>query len=91
VYELLFSLLIGWWLWKRGGKPRPLGWMTGEYLLLSGFGRFLVEFIRLNPKIYWAMSNAQVAALGSAIVGVVILLAARRHKPAFAATEPAPG
>ena len=27
-------------------------------------GRFLVEFVRINPKLYWGMSNAQVAALG---------------------------
>ncbi len=69
VYEFLYALLIGWWLWKRGGKPMPLGFLTGEYLVLSGIGRFLVEFERINPRLYWGMSNAQVAALGSVAVG----------------------
>lgn len=77
VYELLYSLLIGWWLWKRGARPRPLGALTGEYLLLSGVGRFLVEFVRINPKLYWGMSNAQVAALGSVVVGAGMMVVCR--------------
>jgi phosphatidylglycerol---prolipoprotein diacylglyceryl transferase len=77
VYELLFALVVGWWLWKRGSKPLPLGFLTGEYLLLSGIGRFLVEFVRINPKLYFGMSNAQVAALGSALVGAIIMFATR--------------
>ena len=53
---------------------RPIGWLTGLYLILSGIGRFLVEFVRINPRIYWGMSNAQVAALGSILVGALLLL-----------------
>ena len=33
-----------------GAKYRPIGWLTGLYLVLSGLGRFLVEFVRINPK-----------------------------------------
>jgi phosphatidylglycerol:prolipoprotein diacylglycerol transferase len=81
IYELIFSLLIGWWLWKRGSKPLPLGFITGEYLVLSGIGRFLVEFVRINPKIYFnqTFSNAQVAALGTIIVGAIIMVATRNN------------
>ena len=60
-------------------KPRPLGQITGEYLILSGIARFLVEFIRINPKIYWGMSNAQLASLGSIVVGIVFVAVARWH------------
>ena len=62
----------------------PLGFLTGEYLLLSGVGRFLVEFIRINPRLYWGMSNAQVAALGSAFVGAAVMFATR-NSPAVVA------
>ncbi len=84
IYELLFALLIGWWLWKRGGKPLPLGFLTGEYLVLSGVGRFLVEFVRINPRLYFGMSNAQVAALGSAVVGAVLMLLTRNNEAVIA-------
>jgi len=78
VYELLFSLALAWLLWRLGTKTRPVGWLTGVYLVLSGLGRFLVEFVRINPKLYLGMSNAQVAALGSVLVGAVVMLVARR-------------
>ena len=53
IYELLFAIAVAVWLWKRGAKPLPLGFLTGEYLVLSGIGRFLVEFVRINPRIYF--------------------------------------
>jgi phosphatidylglycerol---prolipoprotein diacylglyceryl transferase len=82
VYELLFSLALGWLLWQLGRKFRPVGWMTGLYLVLSGLGRFLVEFVRINPKLYLGMSNAQVAALGSVVVGLVVIVVAGRRPAA---------
>ena len=77
VYELLAALLIAWFLWRRGRKPA--GEITGEYLVLAGIARFLVEFIRINPKLYLGMSNAQVASLGSMLVGLLLIVWARRR------------
>jgi phosphatidylglycerol:prolipoprotein diacylglycerol transferase len=59
-----------------------VGWLTGLYLLLSGVGRFLVEFVRINPKLYFhnTMSNAQVAAAASAIVGLIAMTAAQKMR-----------
>jgi phosphatidylglycerol:prolipoprotein diacylglycerol transferase len=87
IYELLVALLIAAWLWRRGTKSGRLsaGQITGEYLVLSGVARFLVEFIRINPRIYWGMSNAQVASLGSIVAGILLMLWARRHSTATAA------
>ncbi len=79
LYELIAGLVIGWFLWWRGGKQRGTGAIVGEYLVLSGIARFLVEFIRRNPKILWDLSNAQLASLGSVVVGIgLIWWAARR-------------
>jgi len=62
-------------LWNLSERHKPIGWLTGMYLLLSGIGRFLVEFVRVNPKLYFGhtMSNAQVAALGSVLAGIIVL------------------
>ena len=82
IYELLFSLVLFWLLWQLAKRPRPVGWLTGLYLVLAGIGRFLVEFVRINPKLYFhnTMSNAQVAAIASAIVGLVVMgIAQARH------------
>lgn len=83
VYELLFSLAVAWLLWSLGRKSRPIGWLTGLYLVLSGVGRFLVEFVRINPRLYFGMSNAQVAALGSVVVGVIVMVVAARRATAM--------
>jgi len=83
IYELIAGLLIGWWLWLRGAKNLGTGAVVGEYLLLTGIARFLVEFIRRNPKILLGLSNAQLASVGSMAAGVVLMwIAARRSKNA---------
>lgn len=72
LYELAAGLLIGWWLWRRAGKPHPVGLVLGQYLALSGLARFLVEFVRRNPKVFWGLSNAQLASLGAVIGGCAL-------------------
>jgi phosphatidylglycerol---prolipoprotein diacylglyceryl transferase len=95
IYELLVALLIAGYLWRRGAKSGdgsvpPLGQITGEYLVLSGVARFLVEFIRINPRIYWGMTNAQVASLGSIVAGILLIVWARRHSTTASAAEVMP-
>jgi phosphatidylglycerol:prolipoprotein diacylglycerol transferase len=80
-FEFLVALALAWVLWRLGRKARPLGWLTGVYLVLTGTARFIVEFWRINPKLYFhhTMSNAQVAALGSAVVGTLLVAAVWRN------------
>lgn len=80
LYELLFSLALCWLLWRLGRRLLPVGMLTGIYLVLSGFGRFLVEFVRVNPRLYLGMSNAQVAALCSILAGLLLMVWAWEKK-----------
>jgi phosphatidylglycerol:prolipoprotein diacylglycerol transferase len=73
LFELAAGLAIGWWLWKRAGKPHATGTIVGQYLVLTGMARFLVEFIRRNPKILWGLSNAQLASAGSVLAGIALV------------------
>ncbi len=82
IYELVVGLAIGWWLWKRGGKSHGVGEIVGEYLLLTGVARFLVEFIRRNPHVLLGLSNAQLASLASVVAGAVLMWLAARRRPA---------
>ena len=52
--------------------PIPRGTIFAAYLILTGVARFLVEFIRINPRSFLGMSNAQSAGLASAMVGVAL-------------------
>ena len=55
------------------------------YLILTGVARFLVEFIRINPRPFLGMSNAQTVAALCVLAGGALLLAVRRPTVARAA------
>jgi len=82
IYEAIAAILIFWLLWQLGAKSRRPGYVTAIYLLLMGIERFLVEFIRVNPRSFFGLTNAQAASLLSIFAGAVILLACRRS-PAY--------
>jgi phosphatidylglycerol---prolipoprotein diacylglyceryl transferase len=52
----------------------PDGNVFANYLILTGLARFLVEFIRINPRSFLGMSNAQAAGLGCVIAGIILWL-----------------
>lgn len=76
LYELLLNVVIAVVLWRMHTDRRP-GQVVGWFFVLSGAARFAVEFIRLNPRIYWGMSNAQVLSLISIAAGIAFLTATR--------------
>lgn len=84
IYELIVAAFIMWVLWRRSapGTKRPLGQITGEYLILTGVARFLVEFIRINPHVLWGMTNAQFGSLGSIVAGIALIAWAKKRRMA---------
>jgi phosphatidylglycerol:prolipoprotein diacylglycerol transferase len=58
----------------EGGRRPPDGSVFASYLIWTGLARFLVEFIRINPRSFLGMSNAQAAGLGCVIAGVILWL-----------------
>ena len=80
IYELIVACAIAWLLWRmfdRQGRalrnnPLPAGSVFAAYLVLTGLARFLVEFIRINPRSFLGMSNAQAASLASLIAGIIL-------------------
>jgi phosphatidylglycerol:prolipoprotein diacylglycerol transferase len=53
-------------------STRRPGEVFATYLVLTGAARFLVEFIRINPRSFLGMSNAQTAAAASVIAGIIL-------------------
>jgi phosphatidylglycerol---prolipoprotein diacylglyceryl transferase len=50
----------------------PSGEVFAAYLVLTGVARFLVEFIRINPRSFFGMTNAQAASAVSIVAGVAL-------------------
>ena len=55
------------------GAVRPAGFVFAAYLIYTGVARFLVEFIRINPRSFFGMTNAQTAGLASVILGGALI------------------
>ena len=53
----------------KGNKKKFNGELMFEYLFLAGLVRFLVEFIRLNPKYYLNLTGAQYISIVMIIIG----------------------
>ncbi len=77
LYEFFIWLAIGAFLWHLGTKalrgPKAKGEIFCNYLILTGIARFLIEFIRINPRSFFGLSNAQAASLVSILAGAVLL------------------
>jgi phosphatidylglycerol:prolipoprotein diacylglycerol transferase len=63
----------------RGQRRPPDGSVFASYLILTGFARFLVEFIRINPRSFLGMSNAQAAGLACVIAGAILSFWLAKH------------
>ncbi len=85
IYEFLGAMLIGYILWRIGrravGGLRPSGEVFGFYLILTGVARFLVEIIRINPRSFFGLTNAQTASVASIIFGIILLILLARRVP----------
>ena len=53
-------------------KPLRSGSVFAAYLVMTGAARFLVEFIRINPRSFFGLTNAQAASIASMIAGVAL-------------------
>jgi len=82
IYEFLVAILIFWILWRlgaRGLKTRaPDGIIFAAYLVLTGIARFLVEIIRINPRSFYGLTNAQAASVVSIIAGAALFVYRRK-------------
>jgi len=86
LYEFFAWMLIAYMLWRMGAMlfrdEKPPGLVFGGYLILTGIVRFLVEIIRLNPRSFLGMSNAQTASVVSVLLGIVLLIGLNRASSA---------
>ena len=81
IYEFLAALLIFWILWRLGERciktKARYGIVFSAYLVLTGISRFLVEIIRINPRSFYGMTNAQTASVVSIVAGIILFLSVR--------------
>lgn len=79
LYEAFYNFIIYFVIVKFIRPRLKRNWMTfAVYLLFAGGERFLIEFIRVNPRIALGLTSAQFTSLGLFLTGLVMLLWLRR-------------
>ncbi len=83
IYEFLAGVIIAAYLWRMATRAANGAGSHGEiissYLIWTGIARFLVEFIRINPRTFYGLTNAQVVSLLSIVGGAILLLRVRNR------------
>jgi phosphatidylglycerol:prolipoprotein diacylglycerol transferase len=84
IYEFVIWMAIAAILWQLGKKALNGSGYPGSvfcaYLILTGIARFLIEFIRINPRSFFGLSNAQTASLVTILAGLALWWRIRSRK-----------
>jgi phosphatidylglycerol:prolipoprotein diacylglycerol transferase len=80
VYEFILAVIIFFILWKLRKKEWVDGKLFMYYLIFAGLERFFIEFIRLNPRYLFGLTEAQLISTVMIVGGIVGLNYFSRHK-----------
>ncbi len=69
LYTIIFLFL-----WARRKKTKVPGQLFFLYLMLAGAARFMVEFLRVNPRVFMGLSEAQLIAIVMMTLGTSLYL-----------------
>ncbi len=90
IYESLLYLGVFMILWSMRKTSSPPGRLLYWYFVLAGAARFAVEFIRINPRVFYGLSEAQLIAIAMMILGGAALwLSAEKEKRGAIVTKEA--
>ncbi|HZC44988.1 MAG TPA: prolipoprotein diacylglyceryl transferase [Candidatus Acidoferrum sp.] len=88
IYETILYLGVFTILWSMRKTSYPPGRVMYWYMVLAGAARFIVEFVRINPRVFYGLSEAQLIAIAMMIVGGVALLVTREKGRAESGQQP---
>ncbi len=88
VYETILYLGVFAIVWSMRKTSHPAGRLIYWYLVLAGGARFVVEFVRINPRVFYGLSEAQVIAFAMMAVGSVALILTREKDQAASGQRP---
>jgi phosphatidylglycerol:prolipoprotein diacylglycerol transferase len=89
VYETVASVAIFGWLWARRRGAAGDGRIVGEWFVLAGLERLLVETVRTNEPVALGLTAAQIVSVGLVAAGLATLAASLRRPPSAEIPSPA--
>jgi phosphatidylglycerol:prolipoprotein diacylglycerol transferase len=86
LYETLLGIVVFLILWRLRTRVSVGGKLFMLYLILSGIARFGVEFIRLNERILFGLSEAQLIAAALVLAGALGFIKLSRKQEMIASS-----
>jgi len=80
IYEMMMYFIVFLYLRYRKHNKIFTGELIFEYLFLVGFSRFMIEFIRVNPKYIFGLTGAQYISIIMISVGMYQMKKLRQNK-----------
>jgi phosphatidylglycerol:prolipoprotein diacylglycerol transferase len=74
VYEFIICTILFLIMWKYRKSIKPDGAMFALYLMLAGAERFLIEFLRINPRLAFGLSEAQLISIPMMLIGFLLMM-----------------
>jgi phosphatidylglycerol---prolipoprotein diacylglyceryl transferase len=71
VYEMMLGIIGFLIMWRLRRNNYPDGELFMIYLMLASTFRFIVEFLRLQPKLLFGLSEAQLIAIALFVAGFI--------------------
>ena len=71
MYEFIICIILFYFLWKNRTTIIGDGKIFMLYLLFAGAERFTIEFIRVNERLLFGLSEAQLIAVVLMVVGAI--------------------
>lgn len=78
VYELILCTVLFLIMWKYRKSIKPDGAMFALYLVFAGVERFAIEFLRINPRLAFGLSEAQLISIPMILLGLFLLIYYRK-------------
>jgi phosphatidylglycerol:prolipoprotein diacylglycerol transferase len=73
LYEFAAYMAVFFFVYSIRKRDLPAPTLFATYLVGASIARFLVEFIRINPKVVFGLTQAQLIAIVLGTLGVVVL------------------
>jgi phosphatidylglycerol:prolipoprotein diacylglycerol transferase len=84
VYEMIAYFAIFALLWRLRREPARDGTLIATYFVLAPTARFLVEFVRTNPRVAFGLTEAQLTSLVLVATGATLLFWTKAWRTAAA-------
>jgi len=90
LYEFAMAAVLAGVLWLLRKHPFKAGWLISLYGVFAGVERFLIEFIRVNPKGLFGLPQSQLISILFIVGGLIGLALTTRRVVPNAAGQTAP-